>query len=195
MCSRQPRARCDDRRIENETTNTRCVLSVFPLGVSSRCFLLAFPFCGACASKRFVARPARSSLKCFEAPCGLCRGEVCPNPLPATASPECQDLIPPRAASRVCEDRFSHQACATLESRTDPWSDRAEHRVRRVEIPLEMRVHPERTTGACPGWWQRIVWMTIRSVNTPTDCAWWRAVRDRADRWGSRPVCSNACTE
>lgn len=33
MCSRQPRARCDDRRIENETTNTKCVLSVFHLGV------------------------------------------------------------------------------------------------------------------------------------------------------------------
>jgi len=138
-------------------------------------------------SSRERAKPARSSFG------SLSKSAL--TPFRTTASPECQDLIPPRAASRVCEDRFSHQACATLESRTDPWIDRAEHRARRVKLPLEMRVHPKRTTGARPGWWQRIDWMTIPSVNTPTDCAWWRAVRDRADRWGSRSACSNACTE
>ena len=118
----------------------------------------------------------------------------------------------PSSRSAERQDHFSREARAALESRMDPRIARTRQRARmgcRMRDRMRGRTARQRCARrACvsreqagvspdgsPRRWLRIDWMTIRSVNTSTECAWWRAVGDRASRWGSRPVCSNACTE
>jgi hypothetical protein len=84
------------------------------------------------------------------------------------------DVSPDARSTRsVCESCVSNKRAAV--SRTDPASAFERRSDRRQ--------------------WQRFDWMSNPSVNTSTTCARWRAVEDRAGRWGPRPVRSYASIE